>query len=96
MGRNQQVSCKICFKPMRSDTITRHMKIHLKYTAEEGSENICKEILLDLVDKVLEENRSDVKIKCSEHDDAYLEPEIKRKYHEAGEIDAKTLERKNG
>ena len=72
------------------------MKIHLKYTAEEGSENICKEILLDLVDKVLEENRSDVKLKYGEHDDAYLEPEIKRKYHEAGEIDAKTLERKNG
>ena len=30
MGRNKQVSCKICFKSMRSDTVTRHMKIHLK------------------------------------------------------------------
>ena len=87
MGRNQQVSCKICFKSMRSDTITRHVKIHLKYTPKEGSENI-----LDLVDKVLEETRSDVKLKYGEHDDAYFEPEIKRKYHEAGEIDAKTLE----
>ena len=88
MGNHKQVSCKICFKPMRSDTITRHMKIHLKFTPKEGSDNICKEILLDLVDKVLEENRSNVKIKCGEDDDAYLEPEIKRKYHEAGEIDA--------
>ena len=70
---------------MRIDHVSRHMKIHLKYTAEEGSDNTCKEILLDLVDEVLEENRSDVKIKCGEHD-AYLEPEIKRKYHEAGEI----------
>ena len=76
MGRNKQVSCKICYKPMRSDNVTKHMKIHLKYTAEEGSDNICKEILLDLVDKVLEENRSDVKINCGEHDDAYLEPEL--------------------
>ena len=79
---------------MRSDTITRHMKMHQKYTAEEGSDTICKDIVLDLVDKVLEENRSDINIKCSEHGDAYLEPQIKRKYHEAGEIDAKTLEKK--
>ena len=61
---------------MIGDTITRHMKIHLKYTAEEGSKNICKEILLDLVEKVLEENISHVKIKSGEHDDAYLEPKI--------------------
>ena len=94
MGRNKQVSCKICYKPMRSDNVTKHMKIHLKYTAEEGSDTICKDIVLDLVDKVLEENRSDINIKCSEHGDAYLEPQIKRKYHEAGEIDAKTLEKK--
>ena len=66
---------------MRSDTITRHMKIHLKFTPKEGSDNICKEILLDLVDKVLEEKISDVNIKCSEHD-AYLEPAIKRKCYE--------------
>ena len=96
MGKNKQVSCKTCFKPMRSNNVTRHMKIHLKYTTEEESENICKEILLDLVDKVLEENRSDVKLKYGEHDDAYFEPEIKRKYHEAGEKDAKSLERKIG
>ena len=39
-----------------------------------------------LVFMKLEENRSYVKIKCGEHGDAYLEPEIKIKYHEAGEI----------
>ena len=66
---------------MRSDNVTKHMKIHLKYTAEEGSDNICKDIVLDLVDKVLEEKISDVNIKCSEHD-AYLEPAIKRKCYE--------------
>ena len=66
---------------MRSDNVTKHMKIHLKYTAEEGSDNTCNNILLHLVDKALEENRSDVNVKCSEHD-AYLEPAIKRKCYE--------------
>ena len=61
---------------MRSDNVIKHMKIHLKYAAEEGPDNICKDIVLDLVDKVLEENRSDINIKCSEHGDAYLEPQI--------------------
>ena len=78
MGKHKEVSCKICFKPMRSDNVTRHMKIHLKYTPKGVLEN--EEIQFKLVNNVVEEKRSDVTIKC----------------HEAGEIDAKTLERKNG
>ena len=30
MGKNKQVSCKICFKSMRSDHLKRHMKVHVK------------------------------------------------------------------
>ena len=52
---------------MRSDNLSRHMKIHRKYTLEEVPENdICKEIILNQVDKVLYGNRSDVQIKYDE------------------------------
>ena len=77
MGKNKQVSCKTCFKPMRSNNVTRHMEIHLKYTPKRVLEN--EEIQFKLVNNVVEEKRSDVTIKC----------------HEAGEIDANILERKN-
>ena len=30
MGKNKQVSCKICYKTMRSDVLKRHMKVLLK------------------------------------------------------------------
>ena len=30
MGRNKQVSCKICFRVMKSDHVSRHMKQHVK------------------------------------------------------------------
>ena len=30
MGKNKQVSCKICYKTMRSDHLNRHMKVHVK------------------------------------------------------------------
>ena len=50
----------------------------MKYAPKGVLEN--EEIQFKLVNNVVEEERSDVTIKC----------------HEAGEIDAKTLERKNG
>ena len=79
---------------MRNDTITRHIKIHLKCTAEEASEkDICKEILLELVDKVLDENRSDVNIKYDE-DNVQEKPEIKRNYYEEFGIDEESLRKR--
>ena len=30
MGRNKQVSCRICLRLMRSDNLKRHMKVHVK------------------------------------------------------------------
>ena len=45
MEKHKQLSCKICFRPMRSDHVNRHMKIHLKYTPEEASkEEIWKNL----------------------------------------------------
>ena len=86
MGKHKEVSCKICFKPMRSDHATRHMKIHLKYTPK--GDDVCKDIVLEFIDNVVE-NRSDVKIKY----DVQETPDKKRKCYEAVEIDAKTLEK---
>ena len=77
MGKHKEVSCKICFKPMRSNNVTRHMKIHLKYTPED--------IVLEMVDNVVEQ-RSGFKRKCNE-DDVQETFEIKRNCHEAVEID---------
>ena len=34
MGRNKQVTCKICYKEMRSDILQRHMKVHVKVQSE--------------------------------------------------------------
>ena len=30
MGKNKQVSCKICYKTMRDDVLKRHLKVLLK------------------------------------------------------------------
>ena len=30
MGKNKQVSCKICYKTVRSDNLKRHLKVLLK------------------------------------------------------------------
>ena len=64
---------------MRSDTVTRHMKIHLKNIP--NGDDICKDIVLEVIDNVVE-NRSDVKRKYDE-DDVQETPAIKRKFHEA-------------
>ena len=52
MGKHKQLSCNICFKPMRSDTITRHMKTHKKYALKEV---IGNEKLLKLIDNTGEQ-----------------------------------------
>ena len=87
MGKHKEVSCKICFKPMRSDNVTKHMKIHLKYTPK--GDDLCKDIVLELVDNVVEQ-RSGFKRKYDE-DDMQQTPEIKRNCHEAVEIDDEAL-----
>ena len=28
MGKHKQVLCNVCYKEMRSDNLTRHMKVH--------------------------------------------------------------------
>jgi len=30
MGRNKQVTCRICLRVMRSDNLKRYMKVHMK------------------------------------------------------------------
>ena len=48
MGKNKQVACQICFKPIRSDTLKRHMKVHEKYEFNikfQTNEEICKDLV---------------------------------------------------
>ena len=67
------------------------MKIHLKYTPK--GDDICKDIVLDLVDRVLEENRSDVEIEYDE-DDVQETPAIKRKCYEIEALRKKLIEQR--
>ena len=39
-GKHKQVSCKTCYKTMRSDSVKRHMKVH-----EKPNKQICGEVL---------------------------------------------------
>ena len=52
MTRNRKVSCNVCYKEMRSDHLIRHMKHHS--AALQSTEQICKDIVLELVDKVVD------------------------------------------
>ena len=46
MGKHKQVTCKICYKEMRSNNLCRHMKVHLKIQPENKSnEEMCKELV---------------------------------------------------
>ena len=40
MGKHQQVICKVCYKEMRSDVLTRHMKQHEKRNEDNPVTNI--------------------------------------------------------
>ena len=53
MGKHKEVSCKICFKTMRSDNASRHMKIHIIHT-NENNVLMCRELLDEMLDKVVE------------------------------------------
>ena len=51
MGRNKQMSCKICNKVMRSDHLKSHMKKHVDLSSEDP-EQICKSILEDVINDI--------------------------------------------
>ena len=77
--KHKQVSCKICFKSMRSDHLIRHMKVHIIYTfpevQTENSEEICKDIVNDIVNKMFEQNAATER----KHDGEHEQPTRKRK-----------------
>ena len=52
MTGNKKVTCKVCYKEMRSDVLTRHMKQHP--SALQSTEEICKDIMLEQIDKVVD------------------------------------------
>ena len=64
---------------MRSDNVTRHMTLHLEYTPNRG--DMCRDMVLGLVDRVLAENRSDVE-RNHDEDDVQETPAITRKCYE--------------
>ena len=110
MGKNKHVSCKICFKTLRSDNLKRHMRVHIIYTSpevqSENSEEICNDIVNDIVDKMFEQEESVIEVSNStlkrkycevgnyttaKKNDAQDHTDIKRKY----KIDYEDLKKKN-
>ena len=57
MGKHKQVACQICFNFMRSDHVKGHMKIHQKYSptndTPQSVEDICRDLVLEIVSKVV-------------------------------------------
>ena len=51
MGRQKQMSCKICSKVMRSDPLKSHMKMHRDLSSEDPGQ-ICKSILEDVINDI--------------------------------------------
>ena len=78
-GKHKEVSCKICYKTMRSDAVKRHMKVH-----EKANKQICGEVLDGILDKmfVQEESTTERKHDDGEHDAANCQPSKKRKFNE--------------
>ena len=62
MGKNKEVSCNVCFKPMRSDVMKRHMKIHIIHTLE-NNVKMCRQLLNEMLNEVLEPQESTTKRK---------------------------------
>ena len=52
MTGNKKITCKVCYKEMRSDHLIRHMKQHP--SAVQTTEEICKDKVLEQVDKVVD------------------------------------------
>ena len=52
MGKHKKVTCKVCYKEMRSDHLIRHKKQHL--SVQQNREEICKDVVLEQVDKVVD------------------------------------------
>jgi len=78
-GKHKEVSCKICYKTMRSDAVKRHMKVH-----EKANKQICGEVLDGILDKMFaqEESTTEIKHNVGEHDAANCQPSKKRKFNE--------------
>ena len=70
--KHKEVSCKICYKTMRSDSVKRHMKVH-----EKPNKQICGEVL-----DMQEESTTEIKHNVGEHDAANCQPSKKRKFNE--------------
>ena len=77
MGKNKEVSCNVCFKPMRSDVMKRHMKIHIIHTLE-NNVKMCRQLLNEMLNEVLEPQESTTKRK-HEDNESQAQPNIKRK-----------------
>ena len=78
-GKHKEVSCKICYKTMRSDAVKRHMKVH-----EKANKQICGEVLDGILDKMFaqEESTTEIKHNVGEHDAANCQSSKKRKLNE--------------
>ena len=68
MGKNKQVSCKICFKSMRSNNLKVHIKFSPCEDQNENNEKICQDIVMEIEDEVFTQEESATERNYGEQD----------------------------
>merc|ERR1712013_579309 len=63
MGRHKQVLCKVCYKEMRSDVLTRHMKVHETSGGSKRTHNEMEEEDAEALKKYLIKKQMNIKKK---------------------------------
>ena len=87
MGKNKQVTCKVCYRDMRSNNLKRHLKVHLKFQpVTKSNEEMCRELMLELVDEIVDPVQEDTERKEKHANSAQEHSERKRKFAEPSKI----------
>ena len=94
MGKNKQVSCKICYKTMRDDVLKRHLKVHMnrnethpttkrKHDDDEEYQSMIKKKWYVLNDDVIEpEDENEIELE----DENENEPKNKKELESEDEM----------
>ena len=63
MGKHKQVLCNVCYKEMRSDNLTRHMKVHETRGGSKRTQDEMEEEKAEALKKYLIKKQMNIKKK---------------------------------
>ena len=86
MGKHKQVECQIYFKPMRSNNVKRHMRVHQKYsptnTTTQSTEDMCGDLNPETMDNIFDPQEESFGMKQKHEEEEF---EAKTPYKEVEE-----------